>query len=497
MRRVWVVGAGLIGLAVVAGCGNVRDLFSARPDVVAEVNGQTLSAQRLAEVMNNAQGVAPGPDAARFIANVWLDYASFGQSVAKGALKTDSASLATVLWAEITQLRVNRLHDTVLVRGAKVTDAALDSAYGGEQRVLQHILIGVPQGADAATKDAARRKVDSLLAVVKGGGDFAAVARDNSQDPSSAVQGGLLPPVGKGAFVPPFEKAGWALAPGGISGVVETQFGFHILRRPPLAEVAPKLRLALAQQQARTVDSTWLAGIAAGKKFEVQPDAPAALKTAVADPDGQRKSTKQLVKYTGGALTVGEAVRWLAALPPQFGGQLAQAPDSDLVQFAKGLAQQVVLVQQADSAGITITADEWTQMSKNLVGQLDALKQEVGLDVPEVTDPKRPEGERTKAAGEKTAAYFDKLVSGQVQLRPIPAALTSLLREQNGARLNPAGIARAVELAQGMRAKADSAAPKPGALQPAPGGPPVPGGAPADSARPPAGAAPGEQPKQP
>ena len=92
-----------------------------------------------------------------------------------------------------------------------------------------HILIGVDAKATADEKKVAREKAEKLLKEVKGGADFAAVAKGNSTCPSSQ-QGGDLGFFGKGQMVPPFEQAAFALKPGEISNVVETQFGYHIIK---------------------------------------------------------------------------------------------------------------------------------------------------------------------------------------------------------------------------------------------------------------------------
>jgi peptidyl-prolyl cis-trans isomerase C len=92
-----------------------------------------------------------------------------------------------------------------------------------------HILIGVDQKATAEEKKAAREKAEKLRKELAGGADFAALAKGNSTCPSSQ-QGGDLGYFGKGQMVPAFEKAAFALKPGEISDVVETQFGYHIIK---------------------------------------------------------------------------------------------------------------------------------------------------------------------------------------------------------------------------------------------------------------------------
>lgn len=100
-----------------------------------------------------------------------------------------------------------------------------------EERRVSHILITADAAAPAAERDKARAKAEKLLAEVKQSPDkFADLARKNSQDPGSAAKGGDLDFFARGAMVKPFEEAAFALKKGDTSNVVETEFGFHILR---------------------------------------------------------------------------------------------------------------------------------------------------------------------------------------------------------------------------------------------------------------------------
>lgn len=98
-----------------------------------------------------------------------------------------------------------------------------------EQVRASHILITVEPKASDADKKKARTKAADLLKQVKAGADFGKLAQDNSGCPSSK-QGGDLGYFSKGQMVKPFEDAAWALKPGEVSGVVETQFGYHIIK---------------------------------------------------------------------------------------------------------------------------------------------------------------------------------------------------------------------------------------------------------------------------
>jgi peptidyl-prolyl cis-trans isomerase D len=105
-----------------------------------------------------------------------------------------------------------------------------------------------------------RKKADETLAKVKGGADFAEVAKQVSED-SSASAGGDLGTFGRGVMVPPFETAAFALEPGQISEIVESPFGFHIIkleekfpeRTDTLETVRPTIVNAIQQQQARGI----------------------------------------------------------------------------------------------------------------------------------------------------------------------------------------------------------------------------------------------------
>jgi len=106
-----------------------------------------------------------------------------------------------------------------------------------EERRASHILITAPASAPAADRAKAKARAEQLLAEVrKAPATFADVARKNSQDPGSAEKGGDLDFVTRGAMVKPFEDALFAFKKGDISDVVETEFGYHIIR---LADIKP------------------------------------------------------------------------------------------------------------------------------------------------------------------------------------------------------------------------------------------------------------------
>jgi len=100
-----------------------------------------------------------------------------------------------------------------------------------EERRASHILVNAEKSAPAAEREKAKAKAEQLLAEVRRApGSFADVARKNSDDPGSAQRGGDLDFFGRGAMVKPFEDAVFGLKQGEISGVVESDFGYHIIQ---------------------------------------------------------------------------------------------------------------------------------------------------------------------------------------------------------------------------------------------------------------------------
>jgi peptidyl-prolyl cis-trans isomerase C len=97
-----------------------------------------------------------------------------------------------------------------------------------EQVQARHILIKVPQGADASTVDAARLRLEAMRTSINAGADFASVARSDSED-ASASDGGDLGYFPRGRMLPEFEAAAFALAPGSVSEPVRTAVGWHLI----------------------------------------------------------------------------------------------------------------------------------------------------------------------------------------------------------------------------------------------------------------------------
>lgn len=150
--------------------------------------------------------------------------------------------------------------------GAVLAAGAVESYYAAnqssyevpEQRHVRHILIRADETASPEVLAAKRKQAEALLARVKKGEDFATLAKTYSED-SSASRGGDLGFFARGQMVPPFEDAAFALLAGETSAVVQTSFGFHLIKLEEmrsahvkgLDEVRAEIEATLLHNQAR------------------------------------------------------------------------------------------------------------------------------------------------------------------------------------------------------------------------------------------------------
>ncbi|RON41890.1 peptidylprolyl isomerase [Pseudomonas frederiksbergensis] len=144
-----------------------------------------------------------------------------------------------------------------------------------EQIQARHILIKVPQGADAAIVEAARLRLEELRVQIVGGADFASVARSGSEDVSASA-GGDLGYFMRGRMMPEFEAAAFALKPGQLSEPVRTQVGWHLIylqNHQEAADVTEEqglqtVRAYLARQQKAQARRDVLARLRSSNRIE-------------------------------------------------------------------------------------------------------------------------------------------------------------------------------------------------------------------------------------
>jgi foldase protein PrsA len=174
----------------------------------------------------------------------------------------DGITIETVKKDVEREMTIRKYFDK-LYSDAKVTDAELKEAYAQDKTAsVRHILL-MTQGKDDAAKAEIRKKIEGLLSRAKAGEDFAQLAKDNTEDPGSKQTGGLYENFPRGQMVKPFEDAAFSVPVGGISDIVETQYGFHILQvvdrkkeTRPFEEVKTELEQQLLRGKRRDLNTS-------------------------------------------------------------------------------------------------------------------------------------------------------------------------------------------------------------------------------------------------
>jgi hypothetical protein len=473
-------------------CSGLKEAMSAHVDTAAKAGSEELSVDRLAKLLNEAT-VPPRKDVAQAIANAWVDYELLGQAAAKGDTVVTDKALDAALWAPISTLKAKKYYETISKNWGSVDSTAARKMFeNNDILAASHILI-LTKGATPEVKAAAKSKIDALRSQVNSA-NFAALAKSNSQDTPSAARGGSLGLFRKGQMVPQFEQALLALKPGEISPVIETDYGYHIIRRPTYDEVKTDLLQASKGQSMQAAESTFVSKLQSDGKIEMKSDAAATTRSVIADLDSHRDDNSTIATSTAGKFTSGELAKWISTFPPmvqsQQRGQLQNAPDSVVVMFVKNFITNDLVLHAADSAKIGPSPDELKQLHTAFFQSRNAAWLQLGVDPKTLADSAKTEADRIRFASTRVDKYMDALVSGQAQFVQVPEPVGRVLRDQSSASVNSAGIDRAVERAVKSHAAADSAsrAAAPATAVPMPGAAPQ-NGAP-QSAAPQTGAQP-------
>jgi peptidyl-prolyl cis-trans isomerase C len=144
----------------------------------------------------------------------------------------------------------------------------------------QHILVKVANGASEDDKKEAKEKIEGILKRIKAGEDFGKLAAEFSDDPGSKQKGGDLGFFTRGRMVKPFEDAAFSLKPGEVSGVVESPFGYHIIKveetkeagLEPLEKVRDRINQKLVQESVKAKITEFIDKAMKDAKAEVHPE---------------------------------------------------------------------------------------------------------------------------------------------------------------------------------------------------------------------------------
>jgi parvulin-like peptidyl-prolyl isomerase len=491
MSSIRVRSAVVISTLALAACSGLKDALTAHVDTVARAGGQELTVQRLSKMMAAAKAPAR-KDVALAIANIWVNYQLLGQAAARGDSMNAQKLIDEGMWAQVAQIRLKKLFAAV-AKAAPAPDASTYEKHynDGDMLAARHILFSAKRNvAKPAEREIARKQAASVAKQVNAG-NFAAMAKKYSADPGSKDAGGELGVFQKGQMVPEFQAGLVALKPGEISGVVESDFGYHIIMRETWADAKDKFTKAYAQVAEQVAESTYGANIEKAARIDVKPGAAKTIRAIAADLDAFRDDRTEIASANKIDLTAANVAKWMAAYPPQtqIRQKLQQLPDSVMGLFAKQLVVNELMLKAADSAKIELDSSEKANLRQVFTGSVWNSYNGLGITPASLADSGKSVSAREKIAAARIETFMDALLANKAQFVDVSEPVSRALRSKFEARVIGAGIDRAVSEAQKAAAKADSAAAKnmPRSAVPAPG-PAAPAAAPASA--PPATAAP-------
>jgi parvulin-like peptidyl-prolyl isomerase len=171
-------------------------------------------------------------------------------------LRSNGISLDYIKKGITEDLTIKKYLDVALAESAKVTEADLQKAYGEDKTASVRHIVLLTQGKSDTEKAEIRKKMEGILARAQKGEDFAGLAKEFSEDPGSKANGGLYEDFRRGKMVKPIEDTSFAVPVGQISGIVETTYGYHIIKvenrkkeTQPFDQVKAQLEAEIKEQR--------------------------------------------------------------------------------------------------------------------------------------------------------------------------------------------------------------------------------------------------------
>lgn len=232
----FVVSTGEVIQVIFNNAGNrssqLKDMDTSRVKSILMQNAQHLADQRL--VLNEArkEGFKISDATVDSVMEMQYQY-SGGKEKFLEMLKTNGIDIQVVENGIRDMTIFGEFLDKTLAKTIMPSEEELQQAYADytskDIATVQHILL-LTQGKSDAEKQQIRQKMVGILAQAKAGADFSELAKSYSEDPGSKDKGGLYENFGRGVMVKPFEDAAFSVPIGEISNIVETQYGYHILK---------------------------------------------------------------------------------------------------------------------------------------------------------------------------------------------------------------------------------------------------------------------------
>ncbi len=442
-----------------AGCEGFQDAMTAHTDVVARAGGHELSVNDVVDLLAGQPRIPATTEVVSSLTDLWVDYTLLAEALAHDSTLSQ-LDLQPMLQQYVEQRTFMQLRDSLTSADTVFTDAELrklfDEQAPGLRVHARHILLTFPDSATQAQRDSVWTLARQIRERAVAGEDFATLAREYSQDPGSAQQGGDLGWFESGSMVKPFEEAAFKLQPGEISPVTETLFGLHIIKveerqTPSFEDQAPQFRRQMVTQRQQQALKTYVDSLTGPVGLEVQKGAYDVARDLASNPSQElsgRAVSRSLVKWKGGALTAGEFQRFMRRLPPQQRAQFSNAEDQQLESVLNDIATNELVLADAEKRGITVPQEERDSLATVMRLQIAGVARQAGLAGPSA------EGETgSQAVERRVRSLLQGIVAGEQNVLPL-GPLSYVLRQKAEWRVYERAFPNVVEKLEARRDQA-------------------------------------------
>jgi len=381
-KRMIVLALGVM----VAACGSE----ASDEGLVARVGDYTLSVDDAVNLLVDEERLAADVGVIESLAELWVDYTLLAEATARDSTYAD-LDLEPIVLQQVRQVMVFQLRDSVIQVDTFVTDDELQALYEAESPELalraRHIMLQLPIGAAEAQRDSVSARLEAVRLRISAGESFEDLARQVSQDPGTASNGGDLGFFGRGDMVAPFEEAVLALQPGEVSQVVETPMGLHIIRLDErrirgFAEAAPVFRRQVQARMVQEAESVFVAALYDRAQPQTVEGAADIVREMASNPATElsgRAGRRALVSWEGAGVTVGDVRTVLQLESPALRAQLSTGTDEAIGDFLQSLARRDLLIRAAAAEGLRPPGDSIAVLVDDARTQLRGAARMLGL----------------------------------------------------------------------------------------------------------------------
>lgn len=367
-----VLGPFLVPLLLatgLTGCEAMSEGLQSSTDVVARAAELELTVDETAQLLSDQTRLPANPQVVEAVANLWIDYSLLSLAMHRDS-SLQSLDLTPVVQKEIQQLKVHKLRDSVIQPDTALDEDRLRQLYEEElpeARVrARHILLSYPEQATDEQRDSVEAVARDLRERVQAGEDFAALAREYSDDRGTAPDGGDLGWFERGEMVRPFEEAALATEPGEVSEPVESPYGIHLIQVydrdvRPFEQIRSGFRSRTVRQRVAEAESAYVAAIEDSARIAITDEAFRIVRELSRRPHmrlSRRAGNRELVEHAAGAVTAAEFKQYIQARPPGFRRQLITGEDRRIETILRGLTRVELLINAADEEGLEISESE-------------------------------------------------------------------------------------------------------------------------------------------